>query len=571
MNPSLQRPDLVGGFITACLVILYLSLEGTRYAYTWDEAQLGLTALGVLRGEVPHKDLFDSYTALLGLTGGTLFALLGINSLYLRFPLFLALIVAFPLLYITLSTFKTKREAALVTLLTFSVSSAAQLGPTPVPLFPPLTIIATCALWHFVQRGSLLWVAVAGGVTGILIGVKITGIYLILANVLILGFNRFKLVVSGLSLILLGVLFPALTFGDKILSSLPLCAIAIIALSRIRLSSQDRGLLPFITVGIATFVPIAAIILWFVSHDAVTDLIDGVIIRPRARISFTQIDPPPFAAWLLGSMIVGVGAAASAVRPPVGHLILLIGIPSLLLFPSSLFSHELYRTLPPILSLVLAIIVPKKEWTAVARFASLALIEGAYLWLNMIPYSDPAYGASLSALIFLAAFVFIEVRGTGMAYFAGALTLGIVTTSWFRGPPLSYGGLALIHPYRGGVYVDKEWSDALKRGCSIVHARSKEGEQIFAGPDLPEIPFFCDRPPSINLVHDFFAPDRARAHLKELPFNSGISLIALNWRDNFSQKYDEVTLEELRSAFPLFENVYYRGQLMWELRWRDEQ
>jgi len=560
-------------------VILYLYLEGARYAYTWDEGQLGLTALGVMRGEVPHRDLFDSYTGLLGVMGGGLFASLGVDSLYLRLPLFFALVVAYPFLYLTLSTFKRRRESALITLLTFSVSAVPQLGPTPVPLFSPLVIISSCSLWHYLRGGTFLWLLVGGGVTGILTGVKITGVYSILANLLVLGLatNRLLAVsVGGVTIILLGTILPSLQWGDIALSTLPLCASALLVVTHLfrRTPSEREFLAPLASVIVGTSIPIAAVILWFASRGALSDLVEGVIVRPKTRILFTQIDSPPIAAWIPSILMVGALGSAFTVRPPLRYLISLSCIAALLLFPSSLLSHELYRTLPPLLSLIpVAVIVSKRDGadTAVDQFAIVAIVQGAYLWLNMIPYSDPAYGASLSGVIFLAAFVLVELGGIKAlgGGVVGALALGVITTSWFRGVPFSYDGLAPAHPQRGSIYVDEEWSDALARVCDIIDTRSGRGEQIFAGPDLPELPFFCDRPPSMNLVHDFFAPERARDHLDELPSNRSISLIAINWGSNFSPKYDEGRLSEMRRAFPNSETIYYRGRVLWEIRWRD--
>ena len=171
---------LTGTWLVAALWVWFRLDEGW---FAHDDGAFGQSATRVLAGELPHRDFVELYTGAMTFLNAGVFSLLGVDLFFLRLPVFLLFLGFVPCVYYLARQFVSPLAAALTTLA--AVTWGYAVYPVPMPSWYVLffAVYGAAALVRFRQTAHRRWLLVAGLLGGLAIGVKITGVYYVVAAV----------------------------------------------------------------------------------------------------------------------------------------------------------------------------------------------------------------------------------------------------------------------------------------------------------------------------------------------------------------------------------------------------
>ena len=312
-----------------------------------DEGMLGLSALNVCNGLLPHRDFDDMYTGALSFLNALSFKIWGESSISIRLMLFCWFIPFLGCVYAIAIRFVPPIGAGLVTVLAaaWSIPIYSAAMPSWYNLF--MAAAATWLVLKFIETGAKRFLLYTGVAVGISICFKIIGLYVLAAILLLLLYrnqqrgyldephsdlnplsnqasptptntaDRSLLFSSFVSLALLGAASLSFKFINKADSLMQFVhfAIPFIALSlfllrnewveatgtfrlRIRTASADCAIL---LLGVA--VPVLILAGYYFYQNALDDLFHGTFILPMKRIDGATFDFPNLSLFLISAAL----------------------------------------------------------------------------------------------------------------------------------------------------------------------------------------------------------------------------------------------------------------------------
>ncbi len=591
-SPVLRAVERRLPLIVVILAAVLLASEINQGWVPFDEGALGQAAERILAGQVPHRDYDDIYTGGLAYLHAAFFAVGEHTSATLRLPLFLFALPWVAALYAIARRFVSPLGAALVTVtgVVWSVPNYPAAIPSWFNLY--FATFGALALLIAVETGRRHWLIVAGMAGGVSFLFKLSGVFFLLGGGIALIATSFRsrpdgvqagtrsgaIVVAVILILVLAVL--AVPIGragssEIIRFLLPLGALSAALIwrewqhggttARERIGELFAVLGPFALGGLLPLLVFAVFLLW---AGALSQTIDGVLIKPFRRVNSAMMHPPPPSA-LISAIGLGVLLVWATSRRATMIVVILA---------SAVFTAVVVvsGTNPGVYSMgVLAawglpfLAAAGAAWLLVARrkgdatqspdaavmitavACAALLIEFPFAAPTYVLYTMPLAMVALAAVVGTAArtapsiqlvvVIFMLVFGLVRVNPAIAETIGrqFVQTDETARLKLERSNLR-VRP-----------SDAQRYEALIGAVQSlSQGRTLWAGPDAPEVYFLSGVPNRTRTLFDFLDADAATVPLIDRIRATGATLVVLNIRPDFSGAPDQATVNALRAEFP---------------------
>lgn len=569
---GLVWPDLLGGW------------------YPHDEGAIGQAAERILHGDVPHRDFDEIYTGLLSYVHAAVFHVAGVSAANLRLLLAGATlgwsIVTFRLALRTLPTWWAAALALVCVL--WSVPNYPASLPSWYLLFVATAIAEVIIRWT--ESGQARWLVLAGGLGGLALLIKLTGLLLVAGGALALVALRTPaagptrrysaaLALAAMSAVaLLALAGPLFAAGPREVLRfwLPSAAIATALVvrewrggaalgQRFRVIGAD--LIPYIA-GFA--IVVCCWLLVLVAQNAVTATWAGVFVTPFRRIGSAAMRPPGTAA-LFGTAVLALALVPPWSRGGARVLALLVGgLGSVLIVWSGTrywAYRELWQTAWGIPMLVAG-------WGAfrIARARGLhdrpsgdpAIVLGcltlAALFVEF-PFAAPIYTLYVLPLALVTLFALAAPAGSPARPprpVAAAYLVILILFAVLRLYPSDTGSLGYrFHPSRDTVPLGVSRAplrvprdDAAQYSALVQLLDSLPASQVlFAAPDAPEVYFLSGRANHTRTLFDFLSADAGRdVYSRAQDVNPDI--VVLRRTPSFSAAATPDDVMRFRAAFP---------------------
>ena len=329
-------------------------------------------------------------------------------------------------------------------------------------------------------------------------------------------------------------------------------------------------------------VPLLILSLPYFFSGAMSDLLEGVFIRPSRRFEFATKPPPPILTVVFTMAVAGVLYVGQRVRPSLRWvhyaLLALIGTGVLVAARWSLGAYMFVMlsayNATPLVIVVGCIWVTFTEAPDHHRrriFALLSVTAGAAM--VGFPYSSNTYFHYSVALMILTL--------AALLWRVGAPSLGKVAVVIPWAFYLAF-GLLLMYSHRPGGggprAAGQRWAElALPRARlrtspadsavygELVRIIGAQGDRTlgYAGPDVPEVYFLTQSRSADPILFDFLSAESG-SPLDDPEFLRDSDLVVLNHRPSFSHPIRPSTLQRVASEFPLSATI---GRF--EVRWRE--
>jgi hypothetical protein len=594
--------------VTALVLVVASAMVWPHLFSGWipaDDGGMAQSAERVLRGELPHRDFQDPWTGGWSFMQAAIFRIFGTTLAMLRIPIFVAWLSG---LIIALRVARRFVDLPLAGLLVLG-SATWSLYAWHLPLlnwyYAPLAMAACWGVFRFEETGRHRWLVLAGAAVGGAILVKVTGVFVLAALLLwclaragdgaregirdrrqgfaVVAAFLLAFFLAAVVLLLRGL--PREMYGVAGLHFLLPCA-GISAWVLLRVQRGGRGTVDGLSALLALLVPLfagallvaAPFLLHYVRLQALDDLLAGVLIRPRARLTLVAYGAPgrlgtlaalipPLllfagsrrAAWgdtrrnIMVAAVLGAcwGAAAHFALPMAGATVAL----SIRAMPIVLPLLALWWDGEPVLD------------GAVARMTLLLVGLAATSQLVQVPYADFAYFLFVAPLAILATIALVASRGgaaRGVLVFWGAFL--VVAGAW---RPLSVEIMpprdrwAAVPFRRAGLLTSVLDSARLQRLGALM--QSRPAGPIYVTGDAPELPFLLERASSGGVIYEVLADSADRDPsrvLRQLDHDHVLTVI-IKRNARPKEGADPRPVDALRREFP-------QAALLWpyEVRWR---
>ena len=571
-----------------------------------DEGALGQAAERVLAGQVPHRDFDDIYTGALAYLHAASFSIGPHASTTLRIPLFLFALPWVAALYAIARRFVPPAGAALVaiTALVWSVPNYPASVPSWFNLF--FATFGTLALLRGLETGRRRWMVLAGLAGGVSFLFKLSGVFYLLGGGIALVATSFRRqpdlsrrspegakadgaeatagdrsgaaivsVILVLVLILLAVPISRAGLNEVVRFLLPLGMLIAALIWREwnhgGMSALARGRTLVATLGpfvLGALLPVIVYVFFLLAVDALSETIQGVLVKPFRRMDSAMMHPPPPTALLfsivLGLLLVrwasGRGATilaavaaavlvavvyASGDRPGVYGMGVMAawGLP-VLAAAGCAWLLITRRTSGADQSVDAAVAI-----TAVA--CSTLLLEFPFAAPIYLLYTIPLAMLALAAVVGAAGRtpVPLQLVVAGFLLVFGLVRVTPGTVESFGSRFVETDETVRLKLERSGLRVrapDAARYDVL---VGAVQALAK-GRTLWAGPDAPEVYFLSGVPNQTRTLFDFLDVTAGTVPLIERVRAAQATLVVLNLQPDFSGAPDQATVDALRADFP---------------------
>jgi hypothetical protein len=598
------------GLLLATGCTLYLAFDLSDDWFPWDEGGILLSATRVLSGALPHKDYHELYTGGLTYLNAVAVHLFGSSFLAPRLVLLAAFGVWVWCLYEVAREFLTPPVAAATTILAgiWSVPNYPAAVPSWYNLF--LATGALFALLRFTRSGRRSWLVAAGLCAGLSILAKISGVFLFAASILSLSYMTIRRSPAGrvqrparsaVSHVLLATTLTA-TAAAMVLQTrdlaftlrytIPVVAVgaALVAGHLTSRSRPEPGLRPQAPLAVygpyalGVAVPMVLFIAPFVTSGALWPLVEGVLLRPRARLATARFSPSTDLRIALPLFTAAILIWGRSLRPPArtAHAVLeaiFLGLLLLATLVSPLAYRiaflSIYHAEPIVLVGGCILLTFRSRGSAEDERLFALLAVTAYVSLVQVPYSSPLYFLYIAPLVLLCVAAVadrLSVAPLGMRSVVSpalflALFGGVVLN---RQPAFRIGSgfvpgdrfARLALPGSGLNVIAKDSVD-YARVDSLVRAHGG-GRIGYAGPDAPEMYVFFESPGLPFTYYDFLERPPRRTDISRAV--TGEPVIVVNRNPAFSPPIQPATLDWLRGEFP-------NGRIVgrFEVRWRGQE
>jgi len=609
---DVTRGQLAGGKsgwgVAACfLSAAYLVPFVARGWVPHDEGTLGLNALRVMRGELPHVQFVDPYTGALSWVYAGLFAVLGVDVIWTRWLLYAGAIVATVLMFRIAREYAPPPAAAAVVLVAVAWGFPNYFAAMPSWWILIGALSATWLTLGHLKTGSLAALAVTGVIVGVCFTIKQTGIYLLIGLILVLAFEEqsrqptrsggrwywasLGVRVFGLVALCGGLLWlvpPTSSAAVLLVLAAPMAALGLfVVCDEFRREETDAlSRVAYLARAVASLVggallPVAVMLIPYLASHTVGAWFHGVFVAPQSRHGFGTLDLPPLTyAWPLVPLVVALLASLSGHgKSRVAHwsarCAWAIGF-ALLVTVGRMESYQLLwssiRT--GVALLVVATLAQLWRGGETSRLAKMQLYTlaamTACLSLNQFPFAAPIYlcfVAPLAGLLLLGTLrsggalepLAIAALYTGLGAFAVAslnagyvANIGVGHTVARLSTPL---GLS-----RASITTNA--GEASLYGALVGTIERTGRKRLHAFPDCPEVYFLTDSVSPMAAPFEFFEPKSVR-EVARVWEAKAIDVVVINHGADFSPKPSEQLLEAARARFP---NSQVAGRF--EVRWR---
>jgi hypothetical protein len=585
----MRHRDEIAGWLMVAASLVYLWTFVPRGWVPHDEGMLGQSAERVLLGHMPHVDYEEPYTGGLSLLHAIAFRTFGVDLLHLRWILFAAVVAGQLVFYVTLRRFLPPIGAAFASTLALTWSFPNYFASLPSWWVLLCAIGCAWAFVRFIETESLRYAGLAGMAAGLAILFKQTGLYVLVALVMAILYERgHRLVRAGVALAGIGlavtVLRTRLTSAEALYLLLPIVAGAVLLIAT-DTSDVDDGGAAFGAAALATVCaafPLIASVVPYVMSANVGTLLNGLFVLPQKRLQFASL--------------------------PMEHVyFILAGVPGVLLVSPIAKSVELTRqqtrvVLGALTMVAAAVIVVSLDryaayqlmWQSGRAFAALLPVAVSWLlfsrrdddpkqrrvlfgitamlaWASLVqfPFSGAIYFCYTAPLAVMAGAACAKHFSTGMnpplkVWCSALLVFAVLSMNrgyldnlgaWHQ--PIAM-NQALDLP-RAHLTVKPEEVATYRRVIDLVTAHIGSG-RLLAGPDAPEVHFLVNRVNPSGVFFDFFSGGFGG---EEGAAWSEARVVVLNHRPGFSPAPGDELTADIRSMFPYGESV---GRF--EVRWR---
>ena len=581
-----------------------------------DAGLIGHSAERVLNGELPHRDFNDMYTGGLSMAQALVFRTFGIDLLAIRVVTAVAALTIFPIIFLIAARFTTLWQSALITFMTLVWSLPNYFSGLPSWPMLILCFWALAAVVKFIDTAKLRWLFVAGIFIGISLLIKLTGLYAVAAVFLfLLAYEQFtsrssasldgpsssgtsKWIVkcfTGLIAVVFGCLVVILirqhiTAGSAqhfLLPNIAVCLFLIYNESRCMESDVKHRLLNLarscgvFSAGVA--IPVGLFLFYYAANGALSDLYDGVVVKPRLRFAetFADFEAPLFATLpVVAAMMVVLFwkqrsiRSEGAVNGPVrsGRAVLILVSLAMLLLANGRFYFDhtwfVFRTLTPFVIVASLLVVAEKQThpdTTHDRQRMILFMLAcmtSVMSLTQYPASYRAYFTYISPLMILTLVGGISLRHGGLKW----RHLVFLTFFTLFGTIHLNSGFAGFHKTverrftrdfnmpRANIVVSEQFYRMYSSLIPRIHEETSPDDYIFATPDCPDIYFLSGRRNPTPFMYDFF-DDRADRgqQLVRMIEEKKIRVVVVNRNPVFTDAIPQELHDYLNREFNHFE------------------
>ena len=557
-----------------------------------DEGALGQAAERVLAGQVPHRDYDDIYTGALAYLHAAFFSFGSHASSTLRIPLFLFALPWVAALYAIARRFVPPVGAALVAVTAFvwSVPNYPASVPSWFNLF--FATFGALALLRGLETGRLHWLLLAGVAGGISFLFKLSGIFYLLGGGIALIATSFRSKPDGVSagtrsgaalvavilILVLGVLAMPITragMGEMVRFLLPLGALFAALIWREWMHGGttvlERGRALFETLGpfvLGVLLPLIVFLVFLLWTGALSQTIDGVLVKPFRRVDSAMMHPPPPTA-LIYSIGLGLLLAMSASR----GVTTIVAIVAAAVFTAVVYSSggnpRIYGMgvlaawgLPLVAAAGAAWLLITRGKGSADRSIDAAVVITAIACATLLvefPFAAPIYLLYTIPLSMVAVAAVVGAAGrtpvsVQLVVAIFLLVFGLVRVT--PGSVESFGSrftetdetVRLKLP-RSGLRVRASDAGRYEALIGAVQVLAKD-RTLWAGPDAPEVYFLSGVPNRTRTLFDFLDVTAGTVPLIERVHAVQASLVVLNLQPDFSGPPDQATVDALRVEFP---------------------
>jgi hypothetical protein len=579
------------------LAAILLASELNQGWVPFDEGALGQAAERVLAGQVPHRDYDDIYTGALAYLHAAFFSVGSHTSSTLRIPLFLFALPWAAALFAIARRFVPPIGAALVavTAVVWSVPNYPASVPSWFNLY--FATFGALALLRGLESGRRHWFVLAGMAGTISFLFKLSGIFFLLGGGIALIATSFRSKPDGvqagtrsgaaLVAVILALVFVALAvpitragIGEVTRFLLPLGALFAALIWREwkhgGTSGLERGgalvaaLGPFVLGALLPLIVFVVFLLW---TGALSQTIDGVLVKPFRRMDSAMMHPPPPSA-LISSIGLGLLLAWSASR----RVARIVAIAAAVVFAAVVYASGgnpgIYSIgvlsawgLPLLAAIGAAWLLVTGTSGGARRSTDAAVVITAIACATLLiefPYAAPTYLLYTIPLSMLALAAVVGAAGRTPAAVQLVVVIFMLVFGLVRVNP----GTAESFGWR---FVETDETARLKLPRSGLRVRASDAERyealigavqvlakdrtLWAGPDAPEVYFLSGVSNRTRTLFDFLDVTAGTVPLIERVHAAQASLVVLNLQPDFSGAPTQATVDALRAEFPNVRSV----------------
>jgi hypothetical protein len=567
-----------------------------------DEGTLGLSAVRLLSGELPHVD-FQDYSGGMTWFYAGLFDMFGVNLVWIRYALFVAALVSVWVWYRIAIRFGGPVPAAGVALAALVWSFPNYFAGLPSWWSVTFTSIAILLLIQYAERRTLRWLFLAGLSLGISCTFKQSGVYLVGASVLALLYCEPSAGTSsgsavqrtGLRLVrVLTVTFAAgglyyvirdvWSIEILVLLVAPVVCVCLLVVADGWFGREQAvpasparlaGALLLLLSGVA--VPVVMLAAPYVARQRFLELFHGALGVPQQlKVIGYYRWPSLWLSLLLVPVAALVAKAGLQGRKEAGLIALawLLPVAVLLTYGSDvgyLLTWNAIRSSPALLVVASCRLLWKRRGNVSESERVLFVLAAAtaLFALFQYPFAAPVYFCYVAPLAMLLAFAYLSVGG------AARIRLPVLgSVALFAVLSVNPGYVDQMGRSRRVVALNTELGlpnaslrvgaedAAVYRRVAWLVASHAATDTIYAAPDCPEVYYLTGRRNPTPANFDAFWP-LTTAQVVQLWATRDVHLVVLNHKPPFSHLPSDELMQEARRIFPQSESIGH-----FEVRWR---
>jgi hypothetical protein len=578
--------------IVILLAGVLLASELNQGWVPYDEGLLGQSAERVLAGQVPHRDYDDPYTGALAYLHAAFFSVGPHTSSTLRIPLFLFTLPWVAALYAIACRFVPPIGAALVTVtaVVWSVPNYPASVPSWFNLF--FATFGALALLRGLESGRQPWLVVAGVAGGISFLFKLSGIFYLLGGGIALMATSFRskpddvsagarsgaaLVSVILILVLVALAVPITRAGtaETFRFLLPLGALFAAVIWREwkhgDTTALERGRALFETLGpfvLGALLPLLGFLVFLLWTGALSQTIDGVLVKPFRRMDSAMMHPPP-PTELIYSIGLGLLLAMSASR----RVTTIVAIVVAVMFAAVVFwsggNARIYAMgvlaawgLPLLAAAGAGWLLITRGHGHARRATDAVVVITSIACATLLvefPFASPSYLFYTIPLSTVALAAVVGAAGRTPASVQLVVVIFLLVFGLVRVNP----GTAESFGFR---FIETDETVRMKLARSSLRVRAADAARyealiaavevlakdrtLWAGPDAPEVYFLSGVPNRTRTLFDFLDVAAGTVPITERVRAVQASLVVLNLQPDFSKPPDQATVDALRVEFP---------------------
>ncbi len=535
-----------------------------------DEGQLGLSALNVGNGLLPHRDFDEMYTGALSFLNALSFKLWGVSCHSMRWMMFCWYVPFLVCVYSIATRFVMPLGAGVATVLAASWSIPIYSAPMPSWYNLFMASVAAWGLIKFAECNAKQYLLLAGAAIGVSVCFKVSGLFVLAAALLFVLYRNqlsanqdstfllqqpekaiekepqerswfFAVLISVALLAASALSFVFVNKTDTMMQIIhfviPFFALTLFVVRKemggvkgsfaFRARTLIADCLPLL---IGCAIPIGLLAGYYGTQGAISDWLHGTFVMPGKRASAATFPFPnlysfPPSLILACVVFLVVPNSPREISKPKSSIWVVVAICiALVLLTFTKFGFTIvfnsFRNLGPILIVgnVLTLVFRGSELNEVERQRFFIITAVAFfVSLIQFPFAFPIYFFYAAPAFLLAACGASKLQNANGKRALFILACFFIAVSLVRFQTPSPGSclnanyvapeFAKFQSNRCRLLVGADEVDVYKRIIDLVEANSEQGDTVFALPDAPEVAFLTDRKPFNGVMYEFFHPE----------------------------------------------------------------